>query len=177
MVDYSWVPWFRELARNIADGGRERFVEKARDVDWLTEDPPLLRHGDDDVDPLSFFCTLASRRNPADFLQRLRNAGAAFGTKAPAPGRPPIIPISDPRFIGFHGGDDGAVWKLFLQAAEDPPAIDRDLFDSVLRIPKVGMAKLTQVLFLINPDHLLPADGNVPGPALRFKFKKEEVTT
>ena len=39
------------------------------------------------------------------------------------------------------------------------------------------MAKLTQVLFLVNPDHFLPADGSVPGPALRFKFKKGEVAT
>ena len=169
MVDYSWVPWFRELARNIAEGGPERFVEKAKAVDWLREDPPLLRHGDD-VDPLSFFCTLASRRNPAGFMQRLHSAGAVFGIKADALGQPPIIPISNPINIGFHGGDDGAVWKLFLQAAEGARAIDGDLFDNVLGIRGVAMTKLTQVLFLVNPDHFLPADDTVPGPAL-LKFK------
>ena len=174
MVDYAWVPWFRELARNIADGGRERFVEKARAVDWVGKNPLLLQG--DGVDPLSFFYTLASRMGPAGFMQRLRSAGVEFGIKAPVPGQPPIIPTPRATITSFQGGDDGAVWELFLQAAQDAPDIGGDLFDSVFRIPRVGMAKLTQVLFLVNPDHFLPADGIVPGDALQLKFKKGEVT-
>ena len=51
---YDWVPWFRELARKIAEGGETYLIEKAKQVNW-GEDPSLLRYGDEGIDPFSFF--------------------------------------------------------------------------------------------------------------------------
>ena len=51
---YDWVPWYQELAKNVAEGGRRELIEKAKLVAWKDagETPPLLRHGEDNIDPL-----------------------------------------------------------------------------------------------------------------------------
>ncbi len=58
---YDWVPWFRELAGKIAEGGEAYLIEKARRVDWRNEKPALLEYGDEGIDPFSFFYFLASK--------------------------------------------------------------------------------------------------------------------
>ena len=162
MIDYSWVPWFRELAQNIASGDRKLLAKKARSVEWFHDKPPLLNHGDKNIDPFSFLYTLASQRNDEDFMQRLRSADQAFLVKTDCPTQRPHIPT--PKAIGtlFHDGDGNpdAVWRLFLQAADIEPSIDSNLFDAVLDIKNVGMAKLSQTLFLVNPNYFIPVDAN-----------------
>ena len=59
---YSWVPWFQELRRKIAEGGETYLIEKANQVEW-GGDPLLLQHGDKGIDPFSFFSFLASNTN------------------------------------------------------------------------------------------------------------------
>ena len=58
---HDWVPWFRELAGKIAEGGEAYLIEKARQVRWGGEKPALLRFGDENIDPFSFFYFLASK--------------------------------------------------------------------------------------------------------------------
>ena len=57
---YDWVPWFRELAKNIAEGGEQYLVDKAKDVNWA-KGRALLEFGDEGIDPFSFFYFLASK--------------------------------------------------------------------------------------------------------------------
>ena len=58
---HDWVPWFRELAGKIAEGGEAYLIEKAKQVDWVKEKPALLEYGDKGIDPFSFFYFLASK--------------------------------------------------------------------------------------------------------------------
>lgn len=58
---YDWVPWFRELAGKIMEGGEAYLVQKTRQVDWVN-DPSLLRYGDEGIDPFSFFYFLAQKK-------------------------------------------------------------------------------------------------------------------
>ena len=76
---YDWVPWFRELAEKIADGGERDLIDKAKRVAWSDNDkaPPLLRYGDDNIDPLSFFYT--AKRVAWRLEQRLDNDKVAAG--------------------------------------------------------------------------------------------------
>ena len=166
MVDYSWVPWFRELALNVANGGRELLAESARRVDWLRDDPPLLRYGDDNVDPFSFFYTLSSQRKEAEWLQRLSNAGAVFAVESPLPERIPIMPLPTPRNTLFHSngtGNPDLLWRLFLAAVADRPTVDGALFNGALRIKNVAIPKLTLALHLVNPMHFISVDGTAQG--------------
>ena len=163
MIDYSWVPWFRELARKIAAGGPDYLVPRARQVDWLKDNPPILQYGDDNIDPFSFIYTLVSKRGEELFMRRLQSAHDAFAIKASFP-PPPHLPKPNPINTLFHHRGDGRpdlLWQLFRQAADDRPTVEADLFDNALAIKKVGMPKLTQTLFVINANCFHPADGNL----------------
>ena len=58
---YTWVPYFRELARKIADRDEQHLVDAVKQIAWKQEGPisPLLNYGDENVDPFSFFYTVA----------------------------------------------------------------------------------------------------------------------
>ena len=57
---YDWVPWFRELAKKIAQGEDQYLVDAAKRVEWRDDEKvqPLLRHSDENIDPFSFFYSL-----------------------------------------------------------------------------------------------------------------------
>ena len=63
---FAWVPWFKELAQKIADGGPEYLARHAREIPWNTQgESALVRYGDENtIDPFSFFRFLASKNEP-----------------------------------------------------------------------------------------------------------------
>ena len=64
---YGWVPWFRKLAQNVAEGGKHFLIERAKKVAWNQngDSPKLLQHGDENIDPFSFVNYIASRSGTA----------------------------------------------------------------------------------------------------------------
>ena len=72
---YGWVPWFGELAGKIAEGGETYLAEAAKRVAWRDDDDeqplPLLKHGDENIDPFSFFYSLAQRGQDAGSRMRI----------------------------------------------------------------------------------------------------------
>ena len=70
---YAWVPWFRDLARNIDEGGETYLAEAARKVAWRNDEKkqPLLNYGDENIDPFSFFYSLAQRSRDAGNRERV----------------------------------------------------------------------------------------------------------
>ena len=166
MIDYSWVPWFEELASKIATGSPDDLVESARRVNWRTKEVPgILKYGIDKVDPFSFIYTLASHRNDEDFMARLHSAHEVFLIKTPCLAkRPHIIWGLSARSALFHNSDGrdnpSLLWRLFKEAVLNPKdhAAIGSLFDSAKDIPNVGLFKLTRGLFIINPRVFYPAD-------------------
>ncbi len=178
MIDYSWVPWLRELSTKIAEKGEEDLVERARAVEWTSDKLPLLQHDDKNIDPLSFLYTLARKRSEDSFKSELQSVHEKFHIEeSECPDSPPYIPYSLGVNTLFHKdgkGDPDLLWRLFRQAAKEAPAVQENDFNAALDISGVAMTKLTQTLFIVNPCHFLPADGSnevLPGP----KFK-EKVT-
>ena len=161
---YSWVLWFRKLAKKIEDGGEAYLIEKAKEVDWGNK-RSLLGFGDENIDPFSFFYFLASK-NTKKFREPVyHDVHRVFGIK----GEPPktagedtfVIPTPSGINVLFHDASDfhpDLLWRLFRQAAKDKPDIQAEDFDAVLKINKVAVPKLTQTLFLINPCHFIPID-------------------
>ena len=89
----DWARWSRELARKIAEGGEQYLIDKAKLVAWRDDDKEslsqpfrLLRYRDENIDPLSFFYTLASLSNASTSRERIYPSVAeAFGmTRDPA---------------------------------------------------------------------------------------------
>ena len=165
---YRWVPWFRELAQKIESGGRHFLIERAKKVAWNPngDAPAFLRHGDKNADPFSFFYYVAARnRGAAASRKRIyrsiseefgisdlenldRDEGFIFPT-------PPAVVASFTDGVDFH---PDLLWDLFRDAVSGVESMDSGNFDRALEIPSVAISKLTQALFLVNPDEFLPID-------------------
>ncbi len=155
---YDWVPWFRVLAGKIVEGGRVDLIRKARQVEWKGENPALLQYGDEGIDPFSFFYFLASKNTTNQRESVYNSVGDVFEIQ----NRPDRYFFPVPKFnMLFHNGTvfhSDLLWRLFSQVAQDARTVDGKDFQEVLKIPNVGVAKLTQTLFLINAEYYLPID-------------------
>ena len=177
MIDYSWVPWFKELVTRIVEGGEGQLAERARDVEWGNV-PSLLAYGDENIDPFSFLYFLAQKNTERLYKPVLGSVHQVFDIKAAFLNGPAYIPRS-PFNVLFHDGKDfypELLWRLFRQAAtEGAPAIDTDDFQAVLGIRSVAIAKLTQTLFIANPNYFLPVDGNIDTVLPQFQSPQQQV--
>lgn len=157
---YDWVPWFRELTKKIVEGGEAYLIEKAKHVDW-GNDTVLVQFGDQGIDPFSFFYFLASKNTREQRKPVFGSIRDVFEIQSPLPDST-IFPTPPPHSKKlFHNGidfDPNSLWRLFRETVQDAATIDQDDFQKVLKITNVGVAKLTQTLFLINPEFYLPID-------------------
>ena len=164
---YDWIPWFGELAQKIAEGSEQYLIDRAKRVAWRDSDKehPLLSKGDENIDPFSFFYTLANRsgkeksrqvvypsiEHEFEMTHQLQvDCDEAF-----------LFPIPPAVNLLFHDGeyfDPQLLWRLFRSAVSGPDAVDAHDFDGAHKIPRVASAKLTQALFLINPAQFIPFD-------------------
>ena len=168
---YSWVPWFRELSEKIADNGEGFLVERAKRIAWKQDGshPPLLRYGDENIDPFSFVYTLASAgRLPAQARSRVyESATEEFDLSSRLPTEIDeafIFPQPQPNATLFHqsgGGNPGLLRNLFGNAVRGTESIVAEEFDAALQIKFVKITKLSHALFLIRPDEFLPYDSIV----------------
>ena len=170
---FDWVPWFGELADKVLEGGPEGLAARAKQVDWAGGKCAVLEEGEENVDPLTFFYHLAriSKEN-----RRERTYASVADVFAIESGIDysehdcfifPTPPGFKVRFTGT-GADPRLLWRMFRQARDlDAAASDAaiaDTFADTLRINGVGVAMLTQALFLVNPKTFLPFDKNAVVP-------------
>ncbi len=165
---YDWVPWFGELAQKIADNGEQYLIEKSKEVKWRKDGKKemLLQYGNDNIDPFSFFYTLA-KKNSKNFQEFVYlSVHDVFELTETLPSDPVngfTFPTPPPNAkILFHEKGTGKpelLWKMFKDALEGLDKIDSGQFGQVLEIGNVAVRKLTQTLFLINPYKFLPFDG------------------
>ena len=164
---YDWVPWFKELARKIADGGEQYLADGAKRVQWHDDETiqPLLRHSDENIDPFSFFYSLASRKEHSIVRERIfPSVESVFKLESRLPvdlDDAVIFPTPPAVNTLFHyrgDGDPQLLWQLYRHAANGRESVDGSDFDRALRLRGIGTAKLTQALFLINPTEFFPVD-------------------
>ena len=190
---YRWVEWFRELSRNIANNGDQYLVERAQQVDWKDDGslPPLLKYGEENIDPFSFTYYLAGRNTSRKVRTRVYGSVTeVFGLKIELPFDTdeafifPTPPINWLFHDGKGGGNPQLLWKLFSSAVDGIDAIKQRAFENALDIPQVGESKLTQALFLINAEDFLPYDNatgslgineRVKGSKLNWESYRREI--
>ena len=170
---HDWAPWFRELARAVLGAGEAGLIKQAHRVDWVRQ-PELLRNGDPGIDPFSFFYSLAQKSTKNQRSRVYPSVAKCFGLAPPPdPGNvdlytfPTPTPLTPAVFNDRSKFKPDLLWRLFRQAVEDEPQIEPELFREVLEIKFVAIVKLTQTLFLINPDYFVPADALECLPANR----------
>ncbi len=162
------MPWFNELAQKIAEGGPGYLVPRAGKIPWTAGgaigSSALTRLGEE-IDPFSFFYYLGSKGWDAKSLTRVHTAIASqCALKTEITGYPKhgFYYPGSARNALFHRKGDGnsdLLWRLFRTALLEPKSVEPDDFDKARTIFDVGVAKLTQALFLINPRVFLPCDG------------------
>lgn len=161
---YDWVPWFRELAGNIAQGGKDYLNQKADRVDW-GENLTKLEYGDEGIDPFSFIYFLASKAATTQLKTVYDSVSQEFGIESPLPDPKVddyyIFPTPQPQYGGFYEKTDSGyelLWRLFSDAAKYEPTIAPIDFEDALKLNGVGVTRLTQTMFLINPHYFQPVD-------------------
>ncbi len=166
---FQWVPWFRELAEAVGEGRRKGLVERAKNVDWAGGRCAVLDQGEDMADPLTFFYHLAAIAGGTPKKRETVYASVAkvFGLESELDYTLEdgfIFPIPPGLVVLFNntGADPRLLWEMFDQARAFDGTSHRadyaDTFARTLEIKGVGVPKLTQVLFLINPRAFLPFD-------------------
>ena len=161
---YDWVRWFQELVKKIAEGGEAYLIDKAGQVDW-GENRALTKYGDEGIDPFSFVYFLASKATAKQRKTVYESVRHEFGIENPLPdprvGEYYIFPTPTSLNALFHDGQNfknELLWRLFRQALPVHPEIEPHDFKHALDIKFVATPKLTQSLFLINPEFFLPVD-------------------
>jgi len=165
---FQWVPWFEDLAVKVGEMRQEGLVERAKEVDWAGGKCVVLDHGDENADPLTFFYHLASiAGGRVERRTKVYSSIAdVFEIESDLDYRSNdgfIFPIPPALKLKFNQTEDSELlWEMFDQArAFDgtvPDTVDADTFAKVLQLTDVAVAKLTQTLFLINPQAFLPFD-------------------
>lgn len=184
---YDWRGFFREVAGKLCEIGKDessrnaKIIERAQEV--FGEDHPIVNSEYLDkggVDPFSFIYSLSQPPAPhVDKSVYLENAKDAFGFDSKVfPFTNFEYPHAIPMNSLFHAGgsyvaDEKAnpprektdtnlneIWDLFsrIYDAEKYDNIDDESFQTALDRPGFGLANLTHVMFLINPDVFLPID-------------------
>ena len=164
---YDWVPWFKELAEQIAKGGERHLIDRAKTVAWKGDgsESAILSYGDDNIDPLSFVYTVASLTRGGATRNRVYSSVSSVfelssqldleledGFMFPTP------PGINTLFHSSGKGDPALLWRLFRDAVAGFESVKPDQFEEALNIQNVATRKLTQVLFLVNPEEFLPID-------------------
>ncbi|MCY4602988.1 MAG: AAA family ATPase [Gemmatimonadetes bacterium] len=161
---YHWTEWFSELANKIAEGGEGFLIDCAKQIDWEAagKEPPLLHHGDENINPFSFFYTLAQRRSLANRKLIYRSVEEVFNMECQLPAElydsKDAFIFPTPSFKVLFLGDPQLLWNLFRSAVRGLDLVDPKHFNDALELRDVRKAKLTQTLFLINSSEFLPCD-------------------
>ena len=162
---FAWVPWFRELVQKIIDGGPNYLATRAEKIPWNADGTraALLKYGDENVDPFSFIRFLASKNDSSHWKRVHPEVSAHFGLTTGTGSHFDdgfYFPAARQQLLFHHQGtgDPNLYWRLFRAAAQGPDHVRGADFDRALARKRVGVAKLTQTLFLINPDAFLPID-------------------
>ena len=171
---FAWVPWFRKLAERIGKEGQQYLAARVKEVDWHGGRPPLLRVGDENIDPFSFFGYLSTRNSEKNWGTFYKSVSDVFGISDVyadqiSPGLPPtaanpkkrefVFPVlngMNTLFYEYNTANPTLLWQLFEQALSG--SVSEETFAGALDIKGVGVAKLTQTLFLVEPTKFLPFD-------------------
>lgn len=168
IIYYDWVPFFKAIGKVIyefADDleNREQLLfEKARAT--FEAENAMFRYNR--IDPFTFFYELAKRNTAYQKTITYTRAKEAFAVEADIP-TDWTFPTPNPQikaFFYYHGHyidrtenevGNQCLWDLFKQAYNGDSLNDED-FKNVLSLKNVRFNKLSQTLFLINPEKYMP---------------------
>lgn len=181
IVYYSWVSFFKAICKEIAEIAKNTAArdyemhQKAKET--FQSDHAILQV--EFADPFSYIYALAQRSTKNQRTNTFTKAKNAFKLSIDLP-TDYIFPTPTPNTLslfyakGNYIAKDGTtigstvIWNLFDEVFHNKE-VTTDNFRKVLSLKNVGVTKLTQVLFLINPEKYIPFDtqmNSLPIPEL-----------
>ena len=125
----------------------------------------MLKYRDENIDPFSFFYYLAGYSAfPKSRARIYPSISEQFGVPVLEHlDRKEAFVFPTPSLVNVLFHDEGTgnpqlLWKLFRQAVSGVQSIKASDFEGALKIPRVALSKLTQALFLVNPEEFLSFD-------------------
>ena len=162
---YSWVSWFEELSREIAQHEPPFLAERARRIAWHEgpEQARLLQHGDEHIDPLSFLYSLAGYHHARNRVYASVSETFRLNSQLPLDRDEafvfPTPPLVTALFHDSGAGNPTLLWRLFRSAVDGIESVSGEDFVSAQEeLRGVAITKLTQALFLANPREFQPYD-------------------
>ncbi len=170
---FAWVKWFNELTIAISKEDETTLEEKINKI--FEKESVIIDYKRSD--PFSFFYFLVTKNRKKKREEFFNNTKEAFNITSPLPDfkdndcwnfpTPPAI--ANTLYSSTKQYEPTLLWSFFQQiiAIKNIDELESKLrdnqfvtnFQSVLSLDSVGVAKLTQTLFLINPNIFFPIDG------------------
>ncbi|MFN4763718.1 McrB family protein [Gillisia sp. Q332] len=170
---YDWVPFFGEICEKIQEFADDEANRESKLLGFAEKIFPtghnLLLYAT--IDPFSFIYALAQRNTIHQREEFFDKARIAFGLDSSLP-TDNLFPTPTPNtpssffkkgiYKSIQGKEVGnnCLWNLFQQVKYSNQ-VDSNLFKKALSLKYVGISKLSQVFFLINPSVYFPLDSQM----------------
>lgn len=159
---YDWVDFFQSICKSIDkefdNTNREKWLlERATESFKTTHS--ILKY--ETIDPFSFIYALAQCNTTNQRQIIYQNLKQSFELEIDIP-TDWVFPSPTPNTpVVFYTGNEvsrnNCLWNLFKQTFNNTNISDNDL-ENTLSLNGVGFAKISQVMFLINPKKYIPFD-------------------
>lgn len=168
---FSWISLFNEIAHWILPyrNRQKELCDILRNVGFtgnLEDEDNNGKKGLEKIDPFTFFSFFMKIKNEENRIGHLKKLKELVGLKRDLPTDFAGVPSAQPMSLWYFGGyekDRGAdvidlLWDFAEEAISD--GLSPKTFQTVLALPRIQIAKLSQGLFWLNPNSFYPIDAH-----------------
>lgn len=158
---YQWIGYFKHLTDKILEYQNHRGEFRKKVINALSEYSKIGNYEISGVDPLSFIYELARLWIRKDKKIIYKKVAEEFNIQSDLGNIDKWIFLNPIRNTFFYYGNElqnnNIHWDIFIMA-KNTEFIDEKIFQNILEIKNISIAKLTQVLSIIEPDKYIPYD-------------------
>lgn len=158
---YQWIGYFKNLTDKILEYQNNRDEFRKKVISGLSEYSKIGNYEISGIDPLSFIYELARLWIRKDKKIIYNKVAEEFNIQCDLENIDKWIFLNPIRNTFFYYGNElqnnNIHWDIFIMA-KNTKFIDEKIFQNILEIKNISIAKLTQVLSIIEPDKYIPYD-------------------
>lgn len=158
---YQWIDYFKHLTDKILEYKNNRDEFRKKVINVLSEYSKIVSYEISGIDPLSFIYELARLWIRKDKKIIYSKVAEEFNIQCDLGNIDKWIFLNPIRNTFFYYGNElqnnNIHWDIFIMA-KNTEFIDEKIFQNILEIKNISIAKLTQVLSIIEPDKYIPYD-------------------
>ena len=168
---FTWLPLYKEISIWVLQYRHKQqdlinILQQVGFKNNLSETPDESESELMVMDPFTFFASFQKFRNTESRAKKLKVLKEIVGFSSPLPsdfnGLPSANAQGNVRFFPNKSERKGfeldTLWDLAEQAVKGK--LEESTFEKALSIHGIGVPKLTQGLFWLNPEHLYPIDAH-----------------